>query len=75
MCEYCKNDGYYNRNKSLMSKTLKNKVDIDIAIDVKDKKIVASVENLSMKPEEDNCFLLTKKINYCPMCGRKLEGK
>ena len=51
MCEYCKNDGYYNRNKSIISKTLKNKVDIDIAINVKDKKIVASVENLNMKPE------------------------
>ena len=73
MCEYCKNDGYYNRNKSLISKTLKNKVDIDIAISVKDKKIVASIENLNMKPEEDNWFLSTKKIKYCPICGRKLR--
>ena len=72
MCKYCENDGYYNRNKSLISKTLKNKVDIDIAISVKYKKIVASIENLNMKPEEDNWFLPAKKINYCPICGRKI---
>ncbi len=73
MCKYCENDGYYNRNKSLISKTLKNKVDIDLAINVKDKKIVASVENLTMNPEDNNWILPTKKINYCPMCGRKLK--
>ena len=73
MCKYCGKDGYYNRNKSLISKILKNGVDIDIAINVKDKKIVASVENLKMKPEEDNWFYSIKKINYCPMCGRKLK--
>lgn len=38
MCEYCKNDGYYKVNKSLISKTLKNNVDIDLSINVKDKK-------------------------------------
>ena len=27
MCEYCKNDGYYKVNKSLISKTLKNNQD------------------------------------------------
>lgn len=72
MCEYCKNDGYYNRNKSLISKALKNKVDIDLSINVKDKKLVASIENLEMNVEDNNWFLLNKKINYCPMCGRKL---
>lgn len=71
MCRYCENDGYYNRNKSLISKKLKNNVDIDIAINVKDKKLVASIENLTIS-EEDNWFLPTKKINYCPMCGRRL---
>lgn len=72
MCEYCKNDGYYKRNKSLISKTLKNSVDIDLSIDVKDKKIVASIENLNMENYEDNWIINTKKINYCPMCGRRL---
>ena len=47
-CEYCKNDGYYKVNKSLISKTLKNNVDIDLSINVKDKKIVASLENLAI---------------------------
>ena len=74
MCKYCENDGYYKRNKSLISKTLKNNVDIDLAINVKDKKLVASVENLAMSIEENNWFLPTKKINFCPMC-RKEAGR
>ena len=74
MCEYCKNDGYYKRNKSLISKTLKNDVDIDFSIDVKDEKIVASIENFKMEIYEDNWVITTKKINYCPMCGRQLGG-
>ena len=72
MCKYCKNDGYYKRNKSLISKTLKNDVDIDFSIDVKDEKIVASIENFKIETYEDNWVITTKKINYCPMCGRKL---
>lgn len=74
MCEYCGKDGYYNRNKSLISKTLKNNVDIDLSINVKDKKLVASIENLKMKVEEDNWILFIKRINYCPMCGRRLDN-
>lgn len=75
MCEYCKNDGYYKRNKSLISKTLKNKVDIDFSIDVKDKILVASIENLQLKIEDDNWVISKKKINYCPMCGRDLRRR
>ena len=73
MCEYCNKDGYYNRNKSLISKTLKNDVDIDLAINVKDKKLVASIENLTMNVEDNNWFLPTKKINFCPMCRKKVR--
>ena len=73
MCEYCKNDGYYKVNKSLISKTLKNNVDIDLSINVKDKKLVASIENLTMSAEDNNWVLPTKKINFCPICGRKLK--
>lgn len=73
MCEYYNKDGYYNRNKSLISKTLKNDVDIDLSINVKDKKIVASIENLTISPENNNWFLPTKKINYCPMCRTKVR--
>lgn len=72
MCEYCKNDGYYKANKSLISKKLRNNVYVDIQVNVKDKKLIASIENLTMNIEDDNCFLPTKKINFCPMCGRKL---
>ena len=72
MCKYCKNDGYYNPNKSLISKTLKNNVNIDLSINVKDKKLVASIENLKKSIENNNWCLSTRKINYCPMCGKKL---
>lgn len=75
MCEYCKNDGYYKANKSLISKTLKNNVDIDLSINVKDKKLVASIENLTMSVEDNNWFLPTKKINYCPMCRTKISRR
>ena len=75
MCEYCKNDGYYKANKSLISKTLKNNVDIDLSINVKDKKLVASIENLTMSLEDDNWFLPTKKINFCPMCRTKTSRR
>lgn len=73
MCEYCNKDGYYNRNKSLISKTLKNNVDIDLSINVKEKKLVASIENLTMNVGDNNWFLPTKKINYCPMCRKKVR--
>ena len=72
MCKYCEKDGYYNRNKSLISKTLKNKVDIDLSVNVKDKKLVASIENLNIEAFDDKWIITTKKINYCPMCGRRL---
>ena len=75
MCEYCKKDGYYNRNKSLISKTLKNNVDIDLSINVKDRKLVASIENLTMSIEDNNWFLPAKKINYCPMCRTKTSRR
>ena len=74
-CEYCKNDGYYKANKSLISKKLKNNVDIDLSINVKDKKIVASIENLTMNIEDNNWVLPTKKINYCPMCRPKISRR
>ena len=73
MCEYCSKDGYYNRNKSLISKTLKNNVDIALSINVKDKKLVASIENLTMNLEDNNWILPTKKINFCPMCRTKVR--
>ena len=72
MCKYCEKDGYYNRNKSLISKTLKNKVDIDLSVNVKDKKLVASIENLNIEAFDDKWIITTKEVNYCPMCGRRL---
>ena len=54
-----------------IGKKLKNNVDIDLSINVKDKKLVASIENLLMRIEDSNWLLPTRKINYCPMCRQK----
>lgn len=72
MCKYCEKDGYYERNKSLISKTLKNNVDVDLAINVKDKKLIASIENLDIEALDDRWIITTSKIDYCPKCGRRL---
>ena len=72
MCEYCEKDGYYERNKSLISKTLKNNVDIDLAINVKDKKLIASIENLNIEALDDNWIITTSKIDYCPKCRKEV---
>ena len=34
-----------------------------------------SIENLKMSVEDNNWFLPTKKINYCPMCRTKTSRK
>ena len=75
MCEYCKKDGYYNRNKSLISKILKNNVDIDLSINVKDRKLVASIENLTMSIEDNNWFLPAKKNKLLPNVWKKIKRR
>ena len=69
-CKYCKNDGYETPNKYLIDKEFETKEDyhwINLMINCQDKEIVCGVDNNEKFNE-----ILTKKINYCPMCGRKL---
>lgn len=69
-CEYCRNDGYYTPNKYLIDEEFETEKDYhwcSLMINCKDKTIVMGVDN-----EEKFNEIITKKIHYCPMCGRKL---
>lgn len=72
-CEYCSKKKTFKEeaNKSLISKSLRNAVDIVIEIDRG--KLCVWVDNpeyYGTKFPSDG--LASKKINYCPMCGKKL---
>lgn len=76
-CEYCNKEKAFEEqaNKSLISKDLKNEVSVVVEIDRG--KLVISTENIFMYQQtvwgcEGGWSLTSKKINYCPMCGRKL---
>lgn len=76
-CEYCENDGYETPNKSIISKSLKkNQVDVDLSLNVEQKSLCLWADNLLLYGKDDwfatSDQYTTKKINYCPMCGRKL---
>ncbi len=71
MCRYCENDGYYKANKSLISKTLKNNVNIDLSINVKDKKDEMD-KFFSKKVEEEmgNTLVHGAMTYECEECGK-----
>ena len=77
-CDYCnKNKSFEEEaNKQLIQKSLKNEIDVGLEIDRG--KLVLWVDNLTyydngnLSQSDD---LTSKKINYCPMCGRRLDGK
>lgn len=68
-CKYCCNDGYRIPNKSLIEKFYDKESDDyiwnQLAINVIDKQLVLFTEHTY------KIGITTKKINYCPMCGRK----
>lgn len=77
-CQYCikKKTFEEEANKQLIVKSLKNEIDVGLEIDRG--KLVLWTDNLTYynKPDwfsSSDC-LTSKKINYCPMCGRKLDG-
>ena len=76
-CQYCNKEKEFEEqaNKRLIDKRFKNEIDAMIEID-RDK-LVLWVDNLTYydKPNWFNTSdcLTSKKINYCPMCGRKLK--
>ena len=74
MCEFCKTDedGYAeNGDKSITLGKLGNlHATLDFITEENKKSylyISANIDNVC-----DCCVELKKKINYCPMCGRKL---
>lgn len=75
-CMYCSKKKSFEEeaNKRIITKSFKNEIDVMLEIDRG--KLVLWADNLTYydKPnwfETSDC-LTSKKINYCPMCGKKL---
>jgi len=75
-CNYCNKPKEFEEqaNKPIINKNLKNEIDVILEIDRG--KLVLWCDNLTYY-EKENWFqnsdkIASKKINYCPMCGRKL---
>jgi len=74
-CQYCDKKKTFEEeaNKSLISKSFKNGIDTIIEIDRG--KLCVWVDNPEYYGTDiQSDGLASKKINYCPMCGRKLNG-
>lgn len=77
-CNYCnkKKDFEEQANKLIINKSFKNEVDVILEIDRG--KLCLFVDNLTYYDKdnwlEKSSCLTSKKINYCPMCGRKLNN-
>ena len=72
MCKYCNND-YDNEivAESLVNKKIKS-MEVGILLDLS----IMPRNMLTLTYSDDYMHkLLAKKINYCPMCGRKLVDK
>ena len=78
ICNYCNKPKEFKEqaNKSLISKDFKN--DVSVSLEIDRGKLCLSTENVLIYKNTnweqiDGAWCLTsKKINYCPMCGRKL---
>ena len=73
-CDYCNKKKSFEEeaNKRLISKSFKNGIDAIIEIDRG--KLCLWVDNPDLYGTDiPSDGLVSKKINYCPMCGRKLE--
>ena len=71
MCKYCENDGVWFWNEFLVDEICDNGILIRISLNIRDKKLEAQIGNM-MTNNDNDWFLFSKKINYCPMCGRRL---
>ena len=77
MCIYCNKKKSFEEeaNKRIISKELKNEISVMLEIDRG--KLVLWADNLTYYDKPDwfklSDDLINKKINYCPMCGRKLK--
>lgn len=78
MCDYCNKKKSFpeEANKSIILKSFKNEV--DVGLEIFEGKISLWADNLTYYKDDElrmksDC-IVNKKINYCPMCGRKLDG-
>lgn len=72
-CQYCDKKKSFEEeaNKRLILKDLKNSTSVIVEIDRG--KLVTWVDNPEYYGTEfPSDAIVSKKINYCPMCGRKL---
>lgn len=72
MCEYCNVE----EPEDLVNKDIKNTImgidcNVNLAIYVNNTTLCVASGGGTMDADYD--YLATKKINYCPMCGRKLN--
>lgn len=78
-CNYCNKKKQFEEeaNKRIIDKSFKNQVDVMLEIDRDN--LTLWCDNLEYYNKEDwfknSDKITSKKINYCPMCGRKLGGK
>ena len=76
-CQYCSKKKSFEEeaNKRIIDKSFKNEIDVMLEIDRG--KLVLWADNLTYydKPDwfKSSDCLTSKKINYCPICGRNLE--
>lgn len=77
MCKYCKVDERQEIRKNLFRKTLpfgqmKFIIDLDI---IGDDENVSLLVDVYPKDSDSQIFDKVIKIQYCPMCGRKLTNE
>lgn len=65
MCEYCEEDAI---EKLLSCKNEIMGIDFEFAVDISNEEL-----QLYSKTEYDVAIVDTFKLNYCPVCGRKLK--
>lgn len=78
-CQYCNKKKSFKEeaNKLLISKDFEN--DVSVILEIDRGRLALSTENVLIYKNTnweqiDGAWCLTsKKINYCPMCGRKLD--
>lgn len=77
MCDYCNKKKSFpeEANKRIVMKSFKNEV--DVGLEIVDGKLSLWADNLTYYKDDDlrmkSDDIINKKINYCPMCGRKLK--
>ena len=73
MCKYCIDDGW--GTEYLMRRHLKLNGAVIAHLDVNIEWNNGNTLEVNCWNKEDDIFTYHRQINYCPMCGRKLEKR